>query len=336
MSKKESLKKRAERTLQQCQYLRLKPRYQLTNEILGIGSFGVVMKCKVEHSPDRCVAKIVNTNVSSKKVLRMLDEERKTLQYLHECRPLKPFLIKIYAQITFENRDQEECVALILEDAGRDLEKILEVREEYAFSKAQTLKIGREVTKALQALHNYRMVHRDIKPSNIVLRLHHDEFQIRLIDFGLAQKWTPAHRPPPSHRGAGTPNFSAFRQQMGYPGSPARDMEALIYTMVYLVGHPLPWHKFKHQDRKVQNRQMAKCKRETNATFLCGVLDGGTEVLGKLLEKVQRCTYGELPPYDDFFLFFEETLETCPKIKNPRKRKFQKSQISPLKTTSSP
>ena len=289
--------------------------YTIKSKVLGTGSFGIAMLCDVKNLQDMCVVKIVNLKTSKhKNPDKILEREVKVYRDLCQHEKLKPYLVKMYQLTKFENHQSELCHALVMEYAGKDLDKILEAKGEYAFSRSQLLKIGLELVPALQTLHECHIVHRDIKPENLVLRLskRRDIFQVRLIDYGLACKWDPNNETRRQSRGAGTPRFCAWRQHFGYAGSPARDMEALIYTLVYLSGKKLPWHGLKISDLRRKTRTIAYTKRDADARLLCACLDqdqGVPVTLAELLEETRVLKYSKMPDYKKFHLYFKQSLD---------------------------
>lgn len=250
--------------------------YTIEANVLGTGSFGVAMICQVRGSLDVCVAKIVNIHTSKhKNPTDILQREVDVYKQLVKHRPLAPYLIKMYRLTAFRNHHDQLCHALVMEYGGKDLDKILKARGQFAFSRSQLMRIGLELVPALQAMHTCNIVHRDIKPANIVLRFSRSRciFKLRLIDYGLATTWTPDNEPRRTRRGAGTPRFCAYMQHFGYAGSPARDMEAFIYTLIYLSGKQLPWHGLNISDPRRKTRTIAYTKRDANARLLCVLLD---------------------------------------------------------------
>ena len=250
--------------------------YTIEPKVLGTGSFGVAMICRVRGSSDVCVAKLVNTSTSKhKNPTLILQREVDIYKQLVKHKPLAPYLIKMYRLTTFRNHKDQLCHALVMDYGGKDLQKILKARGQFAFSRSQLMRIGMELVPALKAMHTCNIVHRDIKPANIVLRLSRSQsiFQLRLIDYGLATTWTPDNEPRRTRRGAGTPRFCAYMQHFGYAGSPARDVEAFIYTLIYLSGKKLPWHGLNISDPRRKTRTIAYTKRDANARLLCALLD---------------------------------------------------------------
>lgn len=250
--------------------------YTIEPTVIGSGSFGVAMICRVRGSSDVCVAKLVNTVTSKhKNPTTILQREVDIYKQLVQHKSLAPYLIKMYRLTTFQNREDQLCQALVMDYGGKDLDKILKSRGQFAFSRCQLLRIGLELIPALKAMHMCNIVHRDIKPANIVLRLSRSQsiFKLRLIDYGLATTWTPDNEPRRTRRGAGTPRFCAYMQHFGYAGSPARDMEAFIYTLIYLSGKKLPWHGLNISDPRRKTRTIAYTKRDANAKSLCMLLD---------------------------------------------------------------
>jgi serine/threonine protein kinase len=289
--------------------------YTIKPKVLGTGSFGIAMLCDVKNSQDMCVVKIVNLKTSKhKNPDKILEREVKVYRDLCQHEKLKPYMVKMYQLTKFENHQGELCHALVMEYAGKDLDKILEAKGEYAFSRSQLLKIGLELVPALQTLHACHIVHRDLKPENLVLRLskRRNIFQVRLIDYGLACNWDPNNEPRRKSRGAGTPRFCAWRQHFGYAGSPGRDMESLIYTLVYLSGKKLPWHGLKISDLRRKTRTIAYTKRDADARMLCACLDqdqGVTTTLAELLDETRVLKYSKMPDYKKFHLYFKQSLD---------------------------
>ena len=52
------------------------------------------------------------------------------------------------------------------------------------------LMVGVQMVRAIEKVHETGFIHRDIKPSNITLGLGHRTNCLRLIDFGLAKKYS--------------------------------------------------------------------------------------------------------------------------------------------------
>merc|ERR1719150_2631248 len=56
------------------------------------------------------------------------------------------------------------------------------------FTELQAVKVVKQVNSALEYLHNLGIVHRDIKPENILLVENHPDSEVKLTDFGLANR----------------------------------------------------------------------------------------------------------------------------------------------------
>lgn len=290
-------------------------KYTISQKLLGRGSFGAVLFCKVKNSHDVCVVKLVNLNISKhNKPDMILKKEVNIYHKLCQHEKLKPYLVKMYAFTEFRNKKNHRCHALVMEFAGMDLEKILEKKNTYRFSRMQLLKIGQELVPAIKTLHEHNIVHCDIKPCNITLKLSKKQniFQVKLIDYGLARTYKKTNEPKRKKRAAGTPRFCAWKCHFGYSCSPARDMEAFIYTLIYLSGKKLPWHGLKISCLKTKTRTIGFTKRDADTSRLCSMLDKPLQVdvsLGELLKKTRTLKYNEIPDYAKFFLYFKKSLE---------------------------
>ena len=327
--------------------------YKLQPHVIGIGSFGAVMLCKVHNSSDICVAKIVNfENNKHKNSQNILKKEVDIYRKLVAHKKVKPFLIKMYSLVNFNNNNNHACQALITDYAGKDLDKILKDKGQYAFSRSQLLKIGLKLIPALEAIHSCNIVHRDIKPANIVLRLSKSKniFVVKLIDYGLATTWAATKEPPRMKRGAGTPRFCGWKQHFGFNGSPCRDVESLIYTLIYLSGTKLPWHGLKISDLKQKTRTIGYTKRDASSKVLCANFDldlhhptsttheshAHYTSLSNILDTIRLAKYSEIPNYEKIHDYFKKSLDqstendsfssnsiSCPKPKPKRLKRLK-------------
>jgi tRNA A-37 threonylcarbamoyl transferase component Bud32 len=115
---------------------------------------------------------------------------------------------------------------------GRNVEE--ELSERGPLGERETLEIGREVARALEAVHAAKIVHRDVKPENIMRTA---EGRLKLLDLGIA-------RPEEARAGGeltepgnmlGTPYFVSPEQAGGQEVDIRSDLYSLGVTLYYLA-----------------------------------------------------------------------------------------------------
>lgn len=100
---------------------------------------------------------------------------------------------------------------------------------------AQAGRFLRQGARALQAAHEAGVVHRDLKPANLVLVPQDEEgFQLKILDFGLAQSESFGGSLTRSGAALGTPQYMAPEQILGHATGPKTDLYALA-AVVYEV-----------------------------------------------------------------------------------------------------
>ena len=119
-----------------------------------------------------------------------------------------------------------EVPALVMELVeGPTLRAVIDA--EGPLTRVDTLEIGAQVARALEAVHALGIVHRDVKPGNVLVDLAAGEARYKLADFGLA--WVAeSHRLTRLGGFMGTPEYmSPERFLSGAEASPAQDVYAL-------------------------------------------------------------------------------------------------------------
>lgn len=144
-------------------------------EIIGVGAFGKVFKCKNTDNGKFYAMKVLKKRliIDLKQVEHTLNE--KTLQMELEC----PFIVKLFK--TFQDTNN---LYMIMEyvQAG-ELRSWLRKNEK--FNLETTRFLCAEVLIALEFIHSQNCVYRDLKPENILI----DKFgHVKLADFGFVKK----------------------------------------------------------------------------------------------------------------------------------------------------
>ena len=105
--------------------------------------------------------------------------------------------------------------------------------------------IGLQAVDRIEALHKIGYIHRDIKPDNLLIGPDGLEKTIYLIDFGLSKRINESRSSSQKNQAVGTLGYMSCRAHLGLEETPADDMEALVYTLIYLMCGTLPWMKVK-------------------------------------------------------------------------------------------
>jgi calcium-dependent protein kinase len=77
---------------------------------------------------------------------------------------------------------------------------------EKQFSEDKASKIMKKIMGAVAFMHSYKIAHRDLKPENFMFENCEHDAEIKLIDFGMAKKFTHHSSLETS---VGTPTYSA-------------------------------------------------------------------------------------------------------------------------------
>jgi len=145
---------------------------------LGQGNFALVRLCQRKSDKEEFAVKIIHKKRLAKpKQQQSLEREVDILKKVDQ-----PYCVQLEAIYETNNH-----LYLVLEYCkGGELFDM--ICQHSHFTELQAVKVVKQVNSALEYLHNLGIVHRDIKPENILLVENHPDSDIKLTDFGLANR----------------------------------------------------------------------------------------------------------------------------------------------------
>jgi len=160
--------------------------YQVFPKVLGSGHYGCVREC-IQRSTKKSFAV---KSIDKSKITR-LDHLRREVNILskmkHNC-VMK--MIDCY--------EDEKYVHIVTEKytGGELFDKIIATTTpDGCFSEQKAARIIKSLLEAVAHLRRKNICHRDIKPENILFETEDEDSDIRLIDFGLARKYSKGDAP---------------------------------------------------------------------------------------------------------------------------------------------
>jgi serine/threonine protein kinase len=273
----------------------LSDNYTIINEI-GSGSFGSVYLVKDNSNDIYLAAKVEEKTKSTR-----LFEEWKIYKKL-EMKIILNGIPKVY---NFIKTPQYNI--LMMELLGKSLEVIFEENNN-KFDMGTTLKLGIEIIKILECIHNAGFIHRDIKPSNFLLG-YDDKSKIYIMDFGLSKKIINngkhmCHRNRTSI--VGTARFTSLNIHFNIEPTRRDDLESVGYMLIYFLKGKLPWQGLKKKEGLSQIEHIGEVKSYISINKLCAELP---ECFCDYVNYCRDLKYDEKPNYEYLIKLFLETSE---------------------------
>jgi serine/threonine protein kinase len=160
-----------------------------------------------------------------------------------------------------------------------------------------TILLTIQLVKGLKEIHSKGYLHRDIKPKNIVIDPKSPS-HVFLIDFGLACKYKKDF--VDIHKFCGTERYASINAHNMKEQSRRDDLEAMMYTIVFLYKGRLPWQGIKNSDKIERNKLI--CQAKTNAIDLC---KGMPKEFTILLKYIKSMEFNEKPMYSTIVRMME-------------------------------
>ncbi|XP_050530501.1 tau-tubulin kinase homolog Asator isoform X2 [Daktulosphaira vitifoliae] len=194
---------------------------------------------------------------------------------------------------------------VVMQLQGKNLAELRRAQPRGAFSLSTTLRLGLQILKAIESIHEVGFLHRDIKPSNFAVgRLHQTCRCVFMLDYGLARQFTTANgevRTPRTAAGfRGTVRYASLNAHKNKEMGRHDDLWSLFYMLVEFVNGQLPWRKIKDKE------QVGVMKENYDHRSLLKHLPSD---LKQFLEHIQSLEYGDKPDYPMLTSLFERCMK---------------------------
>jgi serine/threonine protein kinase len=99
-----------------------------------------------------------------------------------------------------------------------------------------------EIAKAIDEIHDSKIIHSDISPSNIMLKCTgKDTFSFYVIDFGLSEPYTFDLTINPKYKNEGNLDYMSKEQHIGFKHKPYKSDYQNFFYCLYSIFCKLPW-----------------------------------------------------------------------------------------------
>ncbi len=200
-------------------------RYEIL-EMLGEGGMGTVYKA-IDRELDRVVAvKVIRPELAgNQKILQRFKQELILARQVTHKNVIRIFDLGVADGVKFITMEFIE---------GRDLASLLRERR---FTPDESIRLIRQVCRALDAAHAEGVIHRDLKPQNIMVD---EQGKVSVMDFGLARS---VEMPGMTQTGLmlGTPAYMSPEQAQGRSVDARSDLFALGIIFYELLTGKLPF-----------------------------------------------------------------------------------------------
>ncbi|KAI6046822.1 kinase-like domain-containing protein [Pisolithus marmoratus] len=208
-------------------------RYTLEEE-LGTGSYATVY----------CAQDIITKQVIAIELEPIVDKAASHLE--HKYMVLDQLLGGTgLPQPLWFGREGLYCI-MVLNYLSPSLDEVVQVSPDGGLVLGHVAELGLQMISCLKYIYSHNFVHHDIKPQNILMGTSKCKDIPFLINFGITKLY---HNPSScihipmqeSYQLIGTLVFTLINSHLGHELSWRDDLEALMYTLMFLFGGSLPW-----------------------------------------------------------------------------------------------
>ncbi|XP_076869782.1 tau-tubulin kinase 1 isoform X2 [Brachyhypopomus gauderio] len=194
---------------------------------------------------------------------------------------------------------------VVMQLQGRNLADLRRSQPRGTFTMSTTLRLGKQILEAIEAIHSVGFLHRDIKPSNFAMgRLPSTSRKCYMLDFGLARQYINTNgevRPPRNVAGfRGTVRYASVNAHKNKEMGRHDDLWSLFYMLVEFAVGQLPWRKIKDKE------QVGQVKERYDHRMLLKHMPSEFHLF---LDHVLSLDYGTKPDYQLLMSVFENSMK---------------------------
>lgn len=187
---------------------------------------------------------------------------------------------------------------------GKNLAELRRSQPKGCFTLSTTLRLGSQILRGIEAIHDVGFLHRDIKPSNFAMgRLQNQTKKVFMLDYGLARQYTTPTgevRPPRAAAGfRGTVRYASVNAHKNKEMGRHDDLWSLFYMLIEFLAGQLPWRKIKDKE------QVGIMKEKYDHALL---LKNMPSEFRTFLEHLNSLDYFEKPDYALLHNLFEQCM----------------------------
>lgn len=194
----------------------------------------------------------------------------------------------------------ERANCLVMTLLGPNLSELRKKQIGQKFSISTVLRLGVQIIKVIQSMHNCGFLHRDLKPSNFAMGTGENARTCFLLDFGLSRQYimpTGELKPPRGTTGfRGTVRYASLNAHSACDLGRHDDLWSVFYMLVELANGHLPWKTLREKD-DVHEAKL-HCDHKKLVTDL-------PEEFNLYLDHLQQLSYYDKPNYAYLVELFE-------------------------------
>ncbi|KAF9939225.1 hypothetical protein BGZ65_011235 [Modicella reniformis] len=202
--------------------------YEVTDHVLGVGTFATVKEIKLRSTGQSFALKIILKTTLQGKV-SMLDTEIAVLSRVRHRNCVS--LLEMF--------ETEDAVYLVT-DLAEGGELFDELLKKGSYTEGDAARLVREILLGVEYLHSMGIVHRDLKPENLLFLDKSENARLMITDFGLSKMLTSGN--DVLMTACGTPGYVAPEVLEGIGHGRPVDMWGVgIIAYTLLCGYPPFW-----------------------------------------------------------------------------------------------
>ncbi|KAI1317197.1 hypothetical protein EDD11_008889 [Mortierella claussenii] len=202
--------------------------YDVTDRVLGVGTFATVKEIKLKSTGKSFALKITHKKTLQGKI-GMLDTEIAVLSKVRH--PNCVSLLEMF--------ETEDAVYLVT-DLAAGGELFSQLLKKGSYTEGDAARLVREILLGVEYLHGMGIVHRDLKPENLLFMDKSENARLMITDFGLSKVLTNGN--DVLMTACGTPGYVApeVLEQIGH-GKPVDMWSVGIIAYTLLCGYTPFW-----------------------------------------------------------------------------------------------